>query len=1078
MDESLSAGFSLVIGSGLASYEFRPDQLLLALKSKFGENDDVDAETMSAYLDHLLRDGSISEHEVREHLRSIFESGAIDSVIKKVATRPWKSFISISRDHSVFDELNIEVSKRLTSRNISLLTEKRMTPSQGSIPFFSLLGSIKDERHDHAACLTTAQYRKRRRDWRDLLKSFPDYNKSAPLVFMGTSSDAEIISDLITELSALSPGLPSKLIFFKGDPCGHSDEIAALLPDHVKVERLNVTFRDWLDSVDIDNRQMSLPLGNMEGINYKALTSLGEKVKIVPSEEVLGPVDPSSHNRVIDYLFRPSELNWEPYRQSLDFKREISSQIEEKIDEIFSQGASGVISLSGEAGVGKTVVMRRLAYDYANRDFLSIWLRRSLGYERSPSWKEVVRKISDATEKKFNTRVVFFLDGTFSRSDQLDELLQALSNESFSWCLLLCRRKTDEAFSEAEFSSDSLTGFSGFNFVFPNELSSEELARLPEYLVSIKAAPDVQAASLIVQKVERENAADVLCALWYILPQTRSAISTSLSEEYFALGGVEGMVKQFARASETKKDWARRAYELVTTCSGFDIPIPVEVLVRTLGIDYQEWLDTCSNGEPLWGLLYDESYKGGESYAYRTRNEVVTSVLLRTLNGGSASHIGEFRCLKDILSACEMGGPIYRETASSILIGKKKELKKRFSYEQGLELFDAALNVLPFEDRALVHHRGLWVKDMGGDLVKAYDAIGAALQVDDYPHSDRGESLGHIHTSLASCVVRDLENVSEGHSEYSSKLDVIKDHLDKAEEYSPFDLYNRHVSANMFVKVAEKFRREDEELYLESMGNAVRIISSSLSLATAHHPRKSRSYYESLQMLKELEEQLFRISDNFSDSHQMALDAFASRRDQTGFYVLLKILISEAYSREKGRLYKRAEDYLGEITRIIYKEDLELDPRIVECRADLQIKWHLLSKSSSAPNWSHLDEDLNVAIAAAQSAPILLEFYKAVTLMHLGKVNDAEAIFNQLRRREMPGDFRRARRCNYIDKAGNAKTFQGQIRDGYKKKYIYCADLANEFMCSNEFREKKDVLVHFFIAFSLQGPVATKNPMF
>lgn len=1075
MDETLGSGYSLVVGSGLSGYDFGVDQIIERLKKRFKIDDMNFGNSLFNLNDHLVENDT-DELELRDVIKGIFESSPVDSVISKVASRPWKSIISLSLDGKLIDAINLEISKRVTARRLSVLTSQGVSPAPGSIPFYALLGSITDERPQNSLCITNAQYLKRRRDWRNLLRAFPDYNKASSLVFIGTNKDVHLVCDLVNELLSLSPGLPSKLIFFKGDPCAHDASLRSLLPDHVQVEILETTLRKWLEFVDLGSPQLSLPLGSMEGIDYKKLDSVGERLHIVPRDCDLGSYDSSSLNRVIDYLFKPSELNWEPYRQKLDFPRDITRLISERIDSLFSSGRSGIVSLSGETGVGKTVVMRRLAYDFSNSGCLSLWVRRNLGYQQSSPWASIVRKISESISKMRETKVIIFFDGAISRFDQLDELIQSIGSESIQWCLVLCRRKTDEAFGSDDLSFIETSESNGSAISFPNSLSETEVASLPQYLLTIRAAPDIQAASHIVSNVNNKNASDVLCAFWYILPQTRSAIAGALSDEYFTLGGIEGMVQDFARASASKRDWARRAYELVTTCSGLDIPLPIEVLIRSLKIDYQDWIEVCSNGEPLWGLLYDEKFNEGESFAYRTRNEVVTNVLLKTLNGGSASHIGEFRCLKDILNSCEIGSPIYRQTATSILIGKKKELKKRFSFEQGLELFDAAIEALPYPDRSLVHHRGLWIKDSGDDYTKAYAAISRALITDDYPLSDKGESLGNIHTSLASCLVREVENLGSNHEVYATKLQAIEDHLAKAEKFSPFDLYNSHVSANLFVKIATEFKTKDEELYLASIANAVRIISSSLTLVTSNNTNRSRAYLESVNMLRELEERLFQISDKFEENDLLARSAFSKNYDQTGFYVILKVMISEAASKNKGKFYKKAEDYLNDVVRLVLSSGVELDPRIIECRIDLQINWHLIGESSTAPNWNHLEEDLELVLSSKLIGnPILMEFYRAVTLFHLNKINPAEAIFNLLRRHELPGDLRRIRRCYFIDKNGNPKLFQGQIRDGNSKKYVYCSDLSNEFMCSNEFNERNDTLIHFYIAFSLQGPVAIRN---
>lgn len=1083
MDNFFNSGYSLVVGSGLSGYEYTYDELLSSLKLKFDKDDQIDSEDFFLAIEQFNVELDIPETVLRDFVNSKMFHSKADPILAQIAEKSWKSIISTSLDENLSNKFIDEFDKGVTSRYLSIISSKKLSPIHGSIPYYSLMGSLRDDRKAHAACLTNGEYLKRRRDWRDMLAGFPDYNKGSPLVFIGTNRDKRIVADLINELLSMTPGLPNQLYFFKGDPCATDSSIVELVEGESNITILDSTLKKWVTYVSHESRQLSLPFGSVKGVNYEALQEVSDRIIVVPRSQDLPEFDHSSKNRLIDYIFRPSVINWEALNQNFDFHRCITKDIQKSIDAQLASGNSGVISLAGEAGVGKTITMKRVAFNYANEDLLSLWIKKSLNTSSSTKWSLVSKQISDALKEISNPRVVLFFDGSVESSDHLDELIRSLSNESFVWCLVVCQRKTDEAFSNESGIFSENNPFAKSSTSFPTKLTKHEIELLPEYLLHINAAPNIEIARKIVNTEAEKgtnsdishSASDVLCTLWYLFPQSKASISGSLIDEYQSLGGVEGVITELAKESASRKEWAKKAYELVTTCSGHNVALPVEVLVRTLEIDYEDWLSTCVNGDPLWGLIYAEDYKDGESFAYRTRNEIVTKVLLRTLNGGAGSHIGEFRCLKEILSSCDLGSPVYRETASSILLQRKKELKK-FTYSQGLELFDEALESLPYEDRAISHHRGLWIRDKGNNLALAYDAIAESLVKDDYPHSERTENQGNIHTSMASCVVRELEEPDQTHSEYSMKLRKIESHIEEAEKNNPFDMYNHHVSANMFIKIASKFKGIDEELHTSSLANAVKIISNSLSLIPKGQFNKSSYYYDSVVMIQHLEEQLFQISDNFESNDEMARSLFELKRDQTGFYVLLKVLISEASSKNKGSLYNRAASYLKKSMEIIEERGESVDKRIIECRADLEIKWKVISGSVSPPDWSALEQDLSVLAEHASSASNALHsFYRAVALYHLNDVSIADAIFNQLRRTDIPGDIRRTRRCFLLDANGNPKAFQGQIISGHLKKFIYCPEISSEILCSNEFKEKKDTLVRFYIAFSFQGPIATKR---
>jgi hypothetical protein len=190
---------------------------------------------------------------------------------------------------------------------------------------------------------------------------------------------------------------------------------------------------------------------------------------------------------------------------------------------------------------------------------------------------------------------------------------------------VLCTRKTDAIVS----ALDGTVGadISTRTLEISTDFSTGELDRLPEYLVSLRVAESIEKARAMMLAPGVKQSRDVLCSLWYLLPQTQGSIEESRIGEYQRLGETEKVVAAFATAVGASKSVAKAAYELVTTTSGFDnVALPVEVLVSALGISYPEWSESCSDNKPLWGLLYDEEYPSAESYAYRLATQANSDV--------------------------------------------------------------------------------------------------------------------------------------------------------------------------------------------------------------------------------------------------------------------------------------------------------------------------------------------------------------------------------------------------------------------------------------------------------------------
>jgi hypothetical protein len=99
---------------------------------------------------------------------------------------------------------------------------------------------------------------------------------------------------------------------------------------------------------------------------------------------------------------------------------------------------------------------------------------------------------------------------------------------------------------------------------------------------------------------------------------------------------------------------------------------------------------------------------------------------------------------------------------------------KKLGYEEGLALYEAALAALPHPDRTLMHHMGLWIKNMGGDPVKAKEVLSAALATKVYPYTTRPEADEHIHTSLAATT---LDEIDKGKCLLDTGKQSVLEHL-------------------------------------------------------------------------------------------------------------------------------------------------------------------------------------------------------------------------------------------------------------------------------------------------------------
>ena len=415
---------------------------------------------------------------------------------------------------------------------------------------------------------------------------------------------------------------------------------------------------------------------------------------------------------------------------------------------------------------------------------------------------------------------------------------------------------------------------------------------IPEFLCRTGISSSIAEARAITNGAKRD-ARDVLCSFWYLVPETRHAIAVSLQDEYCRLGGVTGAVKKHAAAAMSQfGDHARQAYECVAVASRLDVGVPLEVLVRAVEMNIEEWRSMCVDGKPVRGLLYDEQDSPTSDIFFRTRNHIVTDVLLDLVNGGTG-HAGELQSLKRLVGACYIGTPQYRSFLISILVSRRQRLEEMLTYEQGVDLFHLAVNVFPEPDKTLQHHYGRWHKKWRR-FQEADAQYAKALDTPSYPYVEQEEKDEHIHTSSAANVVA---RFVAGDLKREAAFDKLKDHLRQASRPSHFDAHTQHVFANMLIKLANSTDNTGRDaLSLQSFADALSVIEFALQAIGAQGAAQRAGIHSNVEALLNLRATAFSTLTSFSEAAADAIKVYDTSGSQCGFEVLARKLLYDARS--------------------------------------------------------------------------------------------------------------------------------------------------------------------------------------
>ena len=650
-------------------------------------------------VDQLIASEIVRKDEVREEIQSYFLNLHPSPQVTQLLQVQWSAIISLASDMALEDELRLQKERVPSSVDITLIDHSATIPSNRTIPIYKLLGNARDSREGHSLSVCQSDLLLRQASWSAVLTTLPDRIRHGALIFVGTNEIVPLVRTFLSALFSLAPPHPSKLAFLKDELALSDPTIHSLVTNRSTCFLLDTSIREFCEHTEARRisatQHLSIPQDH-SSLQWNKLKRefdiFSSIIDVVPPKHDVHIAESAFRIKIVDALFRPTTLDWTPFLCELDLSRTVISTVETRILEyrqIEKRVRPITIVLRGEAGIGKTTALKHLAVDLASQNICVLWCRRPPSEGWGQEYVELGKAIQDhlsSLQERQNPAVVVVYDYAWAHGMSPFDLSDLYDRMGVPIILVLAVRNSDFLHMEATGQSGSRSADDEYELPFL--LDSDELERLPQTLVAVGAAEDIQDAQNAIHRIPTRNATDILCSLWYLVPYTRGQITASLQDEYCRLGMSSEAIRALASLTDSVNSVARTAYEFVAVCSNLNIGVPLEVLVHGLRVSYSEWLTMCVEGNPIWGLLYDD-LSSDDSVIYSTRNEVVTRVLVDLVNGG-LGHTGEYNRLKTLVSACQIGTPVYRTFLHELLVKSRAKLNGILSFEQGLELYEMA----------------------------------------------------------------------------------------------------------------------------------------------------------------------------------------------------------------------------------------------------------------------------------------------------------------------------------------------------------------------------------------------------
>jgi len=441
----------LFLGSGASIGAIHPDNVKIptgtdlakAIANKF-LGPGFEKRSLADVAELAMSETTISE--VQEFVASLFIDYAPCDFHKLIPTFAWTAIATTNYDLILERAYQAVASRRqnlvVFKKNSERVEDKLKTPN--SVIFLKLHGCITDINDENVPLiLTPDQYITHLKGRHLLFNRLEEYAYQAPMIFVGHSLSDPDLRAVLLKLDQLGQSKPRSYLV-----APEITDADMRLWGNRKIHCLRMTFRDFLLELDglisktsrvlsIVPRDVEYPIFNKCAISetvkpsQSLLTFLSRDVTHVGRHYKAAPVDPKE-------FYKGYFVDWAPILQNLDVRRPLSDIM---MSEIFLASEEerpervDFYMIKGHAGSGKTVILRRLAWDAANEfDKICISLKPSSHPEFEPL-NELCRLAKE--------RVFLFIDPVSEYVDTIEYFITRARKEKIPLTIIGAERANE-----------------------------------------------------------------------------------------------------------------------------------------------------------------------------------------------------------------------------------------------------------------------------------------------------------------------------------------------------------------------------------------------------------------------------------------------------------------------------------------------------------------------------------------------------------------------------------------------------------------------------------------------------------
>lgn len=618
----------------------------------------------------------------------------------KIPSFRWAALVTTNYDQ-ILERAYAETPARLQSP-VPLLknTDRVDYELRGAdrVPLLKLHGCISlvdDDRYP--LILTIDQYVTHRKGRDKLFARFSEYASEYTFIFVGYRLEDTDIRAILLELASPEMSRPRHYVITPG-----ASDLDKEVWESKKITTIDATFEEFIVALDekmpaafrarvssSTTHPISAKFSSHAALSQSTLSFLLNDATYIHPGMATEPPDARA-------FFRGASYGWSGIVAGFDSKRNLTDTVLSEVvlqDEVDRPRRSDFYVVKGYAGAGKTVVLKRIAYEAGVTFSKPTLFLRADGRLAIDPIDELCRLLGE--------RLYLFIDGAARRTSEIESFIKLVRSRQLQLTILVAERGSEWNVECQELATQIDDEYQ------LRSLSHNEIDELLKTLANNGALGVLEHKSLPEQRQAFVEYADrqLLVAMYEVT--SGKSFPDIVFDEY----------------RNIVSDRARRIYLVVCALNRLGVPVRAGIVNRVCGVSFRDFKEQFFS--PLESIVLTEEYKPALDMAYRSRHPWIAQIVFERALPREADR---FDLYIAIIKALDVGYTADRTAFRDMI--RARNLLDLFPTPRLVDELFAAAAESNDRDAYLLQQRAIYeMKRDSGNLRKAYELLQRAREL-------------------------------------------------------------------------------------------------------------------------------------------------------------------------------------------------------------------------------------------------------------------------------------------------------------------------------------------------------------